>query len=298
MEDLDRRLALVDELADHEGQEVLTLEGVLFQMLGQPARKAALGLVEEALAEAPQVHADGGIGGQVVPALAAILGVVDAVFIGLDAGALGDAAEGAVLVCHADAAGHAAVFGDGILQQIADHAVIIHGAVRVGGEVIVDDLEGLRAVVVVRIDDRKGAVNEVLGRQHRVAGAPRLDPALRDGKARGQLVELLEGVLHLHDLGHPVADGGLEGLLDLMLDDEDHGLEPGAAGIVEGIIHDDLPVRAHRVDLLHAAVPAAHTSRHDHQYRFVHFLLPPAQVRFLRSIILQTPGGNKCRFAA
>ena len=52
VEDLDRRLALVDELADHEGQEVLTLEGVLFQMLGQPARKALLGLIQKAFAEA------------------------------------------------------------------------------------------------------------------------------------------------------------------------------------------------------------------------------------------------------
>ena len=86
---------------------------------------------------------------------------------------------------------------------------------------------------------------------------------------------LLESVFHVHGLGHTVADGGLEGILDLMLDDKDHCLEACAAGVVERIIHDDLSVGAHRVDLLHAAVTAAHAGSHDDQYRFIHlqFLL-------------------------
>ena len=115
----------------------------------------------------------------------------------------------------------------------------------------------------------------LLERTGGAAGAPGLDPAFRHGVACGQLFQLLESVFHVHGLGHTVADGGLEGLLDLMLDDKDHGLEACAAGVVERIIHDDLPVGAHRVDLLHAAVTAAHAGRHHDQYRFVHnnFLL-------------------------
>ena len=72
-----------------------------------------------------------------------------------------------------------------------------------------------------------------------------------------------------------LAEGGLEGVLDLVLDDKDHGLKAGAAGVVEGIVHNDLSVGAHRVDLLHAAVTAAHAGSHDDQYRFIHlqFLL-------------------------
>ena len=34
-------------------------------------------------------------------------------------------------------------------------------------------------------------------------------------------------------------------------------------------------VGAYRVDLLHAAVTAAHASRHDHQYRFLHIRFLP-----------------------
>ena len=60
-----------------------------------------------------------------------------------------------------------------------------------------------------------------------------------------------------------------------MLDNKDHRLKACAAGIVKGIIHDHLTVRPHRVDLLHTAVAAAHASRHDHQYRFVHIRFLP-----------------------
>ena len=46
-------LALIDELAGHSGQEILAFEGVLGQILTQPACKAVVGLAQEALAEAP-----------------------------------------------------------------------------------------------------------------------------------------------------------------------------------------------------------------------------------------------------
>ena len=272
---LDLCLAFLDQFGDHQRQEILTLERVGRQICVQPCGKAVLGLVQEALAKAPQVHADRGITRQVGPACAAVLGVVHAVCIGFDAGALGHAVQGAVRVGHAHAAGHAAVLRHRVAEQVAHHAVVVIAAVLVGGQVIVHHPERLGAVVVIGVDHRKGAVDEVLGGQHGVAGTPGLDPAFRHGVACGQLFQLLESVFHVHGLGHTVADGGLEGILDLMLDDKDHGLEACAAGVVERIIHDDLSVGAHRVDLLHAAVTAAHTCRHHDQYRFVHnkFLL-------------------------
>ena len=152
-----------------------------------------------------------------------------------------------------------------------------------GGEVIVDDLERLRAVVVVGIDDGEGAVDVGLCGQHRVAGTPGLHAALGDGVALGQLIQLLEGVLHVHHPGHAVADGSFESLFDLVLDDEDDRLEACAAGVVQGIIHDDLTAGTHRIDLLHAAVAAAHAGSHDHQDRFVHvYLLLEKGVSLLR----------------
>ena len=264
------RLALIDELAGHGGQEILALEGVLGQILTQPARKAAVGLVQEALAETPQVHADRCFHRQVIRALTGEGGAADAALIGLDAGALGHAVQGAVRVHHADTAGDGAVLGDGIFEQIAHHAVIVNCAVLMGGQILIDDLEGLGAVVIVRVDDSEGTINEAFCGQHGVAGAPGLDTALGDGEACGQFIQLLESVFHVHALRDAVADGGFESLLDLVLDDKDHGLKACAVGIVQGVLHNGLTLGAHRVDLLHAAVTAAHAGSHDHQYRFVH----------------------------
>lgn len=70
-----------------------------------------------------------------------------------------------------------------------------------------------------------------------------------------------------------VADGGLEVGLDLVLDDEHHGLEARAAGVEDGIVDDELAVAAHRVDLLEAAVAAAHAGGHNNEYRFVHCVI-------------------------
>ena len=202
-----------------------------------------------------------------------------AVFVRFNAGAFGHTVQGAVGFGHAYAAGHAAILGDSVPEQIAYHAVVVIAAVLVGGQVIIHHPEGLRAVIIIGIDDCKRAVDEVLCRQNGVAGAPGLDTALRHGKACGQLIQLLEGVFHVHGLGYTLADGCLESILDLMLDNKDHRLKACAAGIVKGIIHDHLTVRPHRVDLLHAAVAAAHASRHDHQYRFVHIRFLPCSGR-------------------
>ena len=101
-----------------------------------------------------------------------------------------------------------------------------------------------------------------------MGGAPGLYALLGDGVALGQIVQLLIGILHVDDLAQTVADGGLEGILDLMLDDEDHGLKAGAAGVVDGVVNDELIVVANRVHLLKSAVAAAHTGGHDNEDRF------------------------------
>ena len=69
-----------------------------------------------------------------------------------------------------------------------------------GGQILIDDLEGLGAVVIVRVDDGEGPINEVFCGQHGVTGAPGLNAALGDGEACGQLIQLLESVFHVHPL--------------------------------------------------------------------------------------------------
>ena len=161
-----------------------------------------------------------------------------------------------------------AVIGDGVLQAVGHHSVF--AAVRVAAQVVVDDLERLRPIVVVGVDDGKGAVDEGLGGQRRLGGAPGLGPPLWDGVALRQVVHALEGVSHIHMALHPGADALLEIRLDLMLDDENHRLKSRPPGVVDGIIQNDLVVTAYGVHLLAPAVAAAHARGHDDEDRLFH----------------------------
>ena len=97
-----------------------------------------------------------------------------------------------------------------------------------------------------------------------MAGAQGLLAAFGQGAAFGQVLQLLVGVAHFHEFLGALANGLLERFFDLVLDDEHHGLEAGALGVVERVVHDDLAAGTHRVDLLEAAVTAAHTGRQHH----------------------------------
>jgi len=262
----------------HNGRQVIfALQRVYRQILLQEGRKTGLGLLHIAGREAPQIHRNNRVCGQVAPAFAAVLTVMDAAVIRLNAGALGHADEVVLRIGHTDAAADAAVGADRVAQQEAHHRPGVAVAIGVGAQVVVDKAEALRAVVVIRVDDRERRIADgLLCHKDGVGRAPWLDAPLRHGEPLRQLVELLVGIADLK----PGAQGAgtdslLERLLNLMLDDENNGLEPGAAGIVKAVVQNGLAGRPHRVDLLEPAVAAAHTGSHDHQDRFVHVLSPP-----------------------
>ena len=108
------------------------------------------------------------------------------------------------------------------------------------------------------------------GAQGRVAGAPGLYPALRHREARRHVLQLLKDHLQLHLALQMGKDRLLEVPQQLLFDDEHRLAEAGQPGVVQGVIDDLLPAGPHRVDLLQAAVPAAHARRHNDQYRFAH----------------------------
>ena len=136
--------------------------------------------------------------------------------------------------------------------------------------------ESVLAVIVVRIDDGEGTVQDVLAAENRVRRAPGLFTLGWRNVACGQLcVQLLEYVVYLHMLCDAVADRGAEILFNVVVDDENDPLKARFHRIKEGIINDDLSVSAHGIDLLQTAVARAHAGSHDDKRRFFHgtFLL-------------------------
>ena len=110
----------------------------------------------------------------------------------MDGGALDDVREQAVLVLGAHAARHRAVFGEGVLDLIADHAVAELIVVLRLRQIVVHLAEGVRAVEIVRVDDRDGAaLGELLRAPDRVRRAERLFASLGRGQTLRQIIERL-----------------------------------------------------------------------------------------------------------
>ena len=172
------------------------------------------------------------------------------------------------------------MLGNGAAQVVANHGELIAvGLVGVLAEIIIDGLESLGTVVVIRVDHSKGTIHHLAGGQNGMGGAEGLHAAFGNRIPLGQVGQFLKSVLHIDHLGKAVADGSLEGVLDLMLDDEDHGFKAGALGVIDGIVDDQLAVSAHGVDLFQTAVTAAHAGGHDNKNRFlIHFSLLRNQV--------------------
>ncbi len=140
---------------------------------------------------------------------------------------------------------------------------------------VAEDAEGLLPVEVVTVDDGERLVDDVLGHQDRMGGAPGLHAFGVEGEAGGDLVQLLgdedefqglavhglhAGVLGLDRLFHV----GLKGLPD----DIDDFAESGFHGIVDGIVDDGFTVGAEAVHLLESAIAAAHAGSQDKKGRF------------------------------
>ena len=186
-----------------------------------------------------------------------------------DPGAFVDSGEEAVFICFTDAAGDAAVFGDGIAQSVADHTVVIVCGVNVT-EGVIDHLKGGFSVVIVSIDDYEGRVADLLcSAEDSVAGAPGLGATQGDLVATGELVELLVGIADLHRaMLQALAHGGHKVLPDGFLDNNDCGLEACLVGIKQGIVQNGFALAAYGIDLLQTAVTAAHAGGQYNEYRF------------------------------
>ena len=99
----------------------------------------------------------------------------DAVRIAVNGGAFNDMCEQTVFVLGAYAAGDRAVFGERVLDLIADHAVAEFVVILRGSEVIVHFAECIRAVEVIRVDNGdRAAGSQLLCTPHGMRGAERL----------------------------------------------------------------------------------------------------------------------------
>ena len=128
----------------------------------------------------------------------------------------------------------------------------------VGREKVIESGVGGSAVKVIGIDDGEGSVHHTLTAGNSMPRSPGLNATFRHAVAFRKTVQLLVDILHVKVLFHPSADGGLEILFNLMLDDEGHLAEACPVGIIQGEVNNRMTEWVYRHDLFQAAETASH----------------------------------------
>src|SRR5699024_2109176 len=123
-------------------------------------------------------------------------------------------------------------------------------------QVVMDFAEAVFAVIIIGVDDDKGGVDQIFGRQYCLAGTPGLGTAF--GKLAGDVMQVLENVVHRNPMGgtdssHAVPDGFPERSLDVFTNYKNDMVETRFDGVMDGIIHDDMSAGVHGFQLFNAA---------------------------------------------
>ena len=184
-----------------------------------------------------------------------------------------DGLQVSVFVHLTHASCHAAVFTQGVFQHETSHAEIVFFSIllHLADHIIVDYPKAFFAVIVVRIDHHERAVHQALDAQHRMSRSPGLHSAGRRPEALRKIFDLLEGILHSCVFFDAVADDPPEILLQIPADNEYHLIKACLQSVIDGVVHDDLPTRPHRLKLFDAAAEAAPDScGHNNQCCLFH----------------------------
>lgn len=229
----------VNERIRHAGQIVFGPQRVGRQRFRQKARKPALQFGQNGRPEAPQIHRNRSLRGQGHKRFSAVFGIGRAAAMRLNARALDDLLEIAILPHLAHAARNRAVFRQRVGEPVAHHGVFTGVARR--GEEIANRLKRRAAVKIIRVDNRERAVKICACAQHRVAGSPGLDAPLGHAKAFGKHFHALKSVLHVHMVFDTPPDDFAEVALIFGLDNAYHAPKARANGVENGKINNGMP---------------------------------------------------------
>lgn len=182
----------------------------------------------------------------------------------------------------ADSPRHMTVFRQCILQQISCHCILIFFFILMAGKKIINHPECLRAIVVIRVDNCKGSMNHRKTGKNRMPGPPWLHSSFWHLKTVRQIVKILKHIFHLNLLLYPIPDSFPEVCFVFLLDDKHHLLKACLHRIIDRKVHNNMPFRIHRINLLESSVTASHSCRHNYQYWFFHIICPYSSIFFQR----------------
>ena len=113
--------------------------------------------------------------------------------------------------------------------------------------------ETFLSIIIICINYNKRRIDQILRCKHRLSGSPRLRSSLR--KFTWDILDILECIIHLHivlrtDIRDTIADYVLKIFLNILTDNKDHMVETCFDRIVHRVIHNNMILCIHRLQLL------------------------------------------------
>ena len=162
----------------------------------------------------------------------------------------------------ADTSRYRAVFGERLFDFESDHAVVC--CIGLCRKEVIDLYEAFLAVVVICVDDRERGIDVIAGRKYGLACAPWLCASFRKSESFRKIVAFLERVMDVIFFSGAAFDVSSEDFFEVVLYYEADSSESGLISIIQTEVHDDVALIRDLVELLVAAVSAAHAGSHDY----------------------------------
>ena len=130
-------------------------------------------------------------------------------------------------------------------------------------EELIDLFEAFLAIVIIGVDDRERSIYDIAGSEDGLTCAPWLGASFRENVSFRKICSLLERIIHLVFFPGTLFDVLSEDVLKVMLDYKADSAESGLIRIIKAEIHYYVALIGYLIELLIAAISAAHAGSHD-----------------------------------
>ena len=154
------------------------------------------------------------------------------------------------------------IVGNGITKNIAYHGIAEFIIILMCCQVIIDQLECLYPVIIIRIDDCKWSIHLIDAAKYCMCRSPWLHSALRHAVSVRKIIKFLISIRYFHIFRHTVSDCFTERFFIFSLYNKYDFLKASSYCIINGKVHDNMTFFVNRIDLFQTSIAASHSCCH------------------------------------
>ena len=133
--------------------------------------------------------------------------------------------------------------------MVADHCKTIGILFFLRGQEMINFLEGVSSIIIVRVDHGKRTIYDIDAAKDSMSSSPRFDSSFWNLESFWKIGQFLENVFYFHNICKTISDHFFKIVFQFFLDDENHFFKSCSFGIKNGKIHNDVSLIVDRIDL-------------------------------------------------